>query len=63
MTPATFFLTPSQMRFADEHGAEAGLEGRSGVFFYREDRYWLHRWLVDGEGNVHHQAQFRMHVR
>jgi hypothetical protein len=63
MTSGTFFLTPAQVRFADEHRAEAGLDANdSDVFFYREDRAWLHRWLVDAEGNVHDQAQFRRHV-
>lgn len=60
--PTTESLTASQMRFAAEHHAQAGMEAAGGgVFFYRDDRGWLHRWLVDAVGTVRDEAQFRKH--
>lgn len=58
------FPTAEQLRFADEHGASAGMKapGDGGVFFYRVDGPWLNRWLVDARGNVRDEVQFRTHA-
>jgi hypothetical protein len=48
-------LTAAQLRFADEHGAMAGLWAATGpdsVFLYREDPDGAQRWLVDGDRQV-----------
>lgn len=61
--PSGSFLTAEQLRFADEHGASAGMEAQGGgVFFYQEDGTWVNRWLVGAEGNVREQVQFRTHA-
>jgi hypothetical protein len=54
-------LTAAQVSFADAHRATAGMHAPngSGVFFYRNDGDWVHRWLVDAQGNVRDEAGFR----
>jgi hypothetical protein len=64
MTPDTpITLTPAQLRFGNDLQASPGMEaeGLCGVFFYRETGGWVQRWLVDADGNVRDEAQFRCH--
>jgi hypothetical protein len=48
-------LSPPQLAFAHEMGAEARLRSQTAdgaVFFYREDPFGVDRWLVDRLGQV-----------